>query len=543
MQHFLQVLHIYEWPLAYIFLTKGIKEDEKMEDRTAVSAAKRVAAPVDNTQKGNFSLYRDILERTQGDLYIGVVGPVRTGKSTFITTFMEKLVLPLMTPGPRLSRMQDELPQSASGRTIMTTQPKFIPGEGAATVEMGDHISARIRMVDSVGYLIPGATGTREDESARMVSTPWSAEDLPFEEAARIGTQKVMQEHATVGVVVTCDGTIADLPRSSYITAEEEVVREMKASGKPFVMVLNSAQPESDAAQALQSTLTEKYDVPVALLSAKNMTLEDIQSLLLSVLMEFPLREIHFSLPAWVEALDMDHWLSRHILSGVKALAPSISRLRDKKTVVSAFSASPYLLPPQEEKALPGEGKVAFQLSVQDGLFNQVLSEQCGADISSDAQLLTLMTSLMKAKKEYDRMAGALKAVAQTGYGLVVPSMEEITLDEPQLMRQGSRYGVKLRASAPTLHLIRSDIETEVTPILGTQEQSEEFVSFLSEEYQQDPQKVWNTNFFGKSLQTLVQEGLSGKLSRMPIDTQEKVQQALSKMLNEGDGGMICILL
>ncbi|MBE5776353.1 MAG: stage IV sporulation protein A [Clostridiales bacterium] len=487
-----------------------------------------------------YSIYEDILNRTNGDLYIGVVGPVRTGKSTFITTFMEKLVLPLLPPSPRLDRMQDELPQSASGRSIMTTQPKFIPGEGACDIDLGGHVHARVRMVDSVGYLIPGAL---EKEESRMVSTPWEDAPIPFEKAARIGTRKVMEDHATIGVVVTTDGTISDLPRSDYISAEEEAVRDMKASGKPFLLVLNSASPQSDAALALRRALSEKYDVPVSLLSAKNMTLEDIREMLHSVLMEFPLREMHFDLPAWVEALPGDHWLPAHILTLLREFAPTLSRLRDKERVFSAFSASPYLNPPAENATLPGCGKVEYTLSVQDGLFNQVLSEQCGADISSDAQLLSLMRELIRAKKEYDRMAGALKAVAQTGYGLVVPSMEDVSLNEPELMKQGSRYGVRLRASAPTLHLIRSDVETEITPVLGTQEQSEEFIRFLSEEYRQDPKLLWDTNFFGKSLQTLVQEGLSGKIGRMPMDTQEKVQQALSRMLNEGDGGMICILL
>ena len=488
----------------------------------------------------SFSLYRDILERTQGDLYIGVVGPVRTGKSTFITSFMEKLVLPLMPPSPRLDRLQDELPQSASGRSIMTTQPKFIPGEGAAAISMDQKLEARVRMVDSVGYLIPSAL---EKEDARMVSTPWEAEPIPFEKAARIGTRKVMEEHATIGVVVTCDGSISDIPRSDYIPAEEEAVRDMKQSGKPFLIVLNSAHPSSDDAVLLQHALSEKYSVPVHLLSARDMSLDDIRQLLMDVLMEFPVQEVHFDLPAWVEALPRDHWLNEHIFSLMKELAPQISKLNHKDRVKQVFMQSPYLKTPEETKVLPGEGCVTFQLPVQEGLFNQVLSEQCAQDISDDAQLLTLMRELVQAKKEYDRMAGALKAVAQTGYGMVIPAMEDVTLDEPQLMKQGSRFGVRLRATAPTLHLVRSDIQTEITPVLGTQEQSEEFIEYLNGEFKQDPRKLWNTNFFGKSLQSLVQEELSGKINRMPLDTQEKVQLALSRMLNEGDGGMICILL
>lgn len=493
--------------------------------------------------RGARPLYRDIAERTQGDMYIGVVGPVRTGKSTFIASFMEQMVLPLMSPGPRRDRLTDELPQSGSGKLIMTTQPKFIPGEGAAEVSLDHNLTARVRMVDSVGYLIPGALGTQEGEAARMVSTPWSDRDIPFEEAAALGTRKVIEEHATIGVVVTTDGTIADLPRSNYVPAEEQVIRQLKTLQKPFVVVLNSARPESGEARALRDSLESKYDVPVSLLNVKEMKSEDIQTLLSSLLLEFPLREVRFSLPGWVGALEESHWLPRHALETVAALSESLRRVRDKESIAAAFADSPYLTAPREERVRLGEGAVRYELPVREGLFNQVLSEQCGETITGDAHLLALMKELVAAKREYDRVAGALKAVQQTGYGLVTPAMSEIHLQQPQLMRQGSRYGVRLRASAPTLHLIRSDIETEIAPVLGTQEQSEQFVATLAEEYEKDPQSLWETNFFGKSLKELIQEGLAGKLTRMPVDAQEKVQSALTKMLNEGDGGMICILL
>ena len=460
--------------------------------------------------QGARPFYRDIAERTQGDLYIGVVGPVRTGKSTFITNFIEQMVLPFMAESPRRDRLTDELPQSGSGKTIMTTQPKFVPGEGAAEISLDPHTAVRVRMVDSVGYLIPGALGTQEGEAARMVSTPWVEEDLPFEEAAALGTQKVIADHATVGVVVTTDGTVADLPRSNYVPAEEQVIRQLKALQKPFAVVLNSAHPESGEAKALRASLETKYDVPVTLLNVKEMQAEDAHQLLSRLLLEFPLREVRFAVPSWMGALEESHWLPAHALEIIRNL---------------------------------GEGAVLFDLPVKDGLFNQILSEQCGETITGDAHLLSLMKELVAAKREYDRVAGALKAVQQTGYGLVTPAMREIQLQPPELMRQGSRYGVRLKASAPTLHLIRSDIETEIAPVLGTQEQSEAFVETLNEQYEKDPPSLWETNFFGKSLKELIQEGVSAKLNRLPIETQEKVQSALTKMLNEGEGGMITILL
>ena len=492
---------------------------------------------------GERPLYRDIAERTQGDLYIGVAGPVRTGKSTFISGFMEQMVLPLMADGPKRDRLNDELPQSGSGKTIMTTQPKFIPSEGAAEIHLDQGITARVRMVDSVGYLVPGALGAQEGEKDRMVSTPWSKEDIPFEEAAALGTRKVIADHATVGVVVTTDGTVADLPRSNYVQAEEQVIRQLKELKKPFTVILNSAHPERSEARALKASLESKYGVPITLLNVKEMQSGDIQQVLGNLLLEFPLREVRFSVPGWIGALEETHWLPAHALETIRALGESMKKVRDKEFAAQAFQDSDYLLPPRNETVELGEGAVRFEVPVKEGLFNQILSEQCGETITGDAHLLSLMKELVLAKREYDQVAGALKSVQQTGYGLVTPAMSEIKLQQPELMRQGSRYGVRLRASAPTLHLIRSDIETEIAPVLGTQEQSEAFVQTLTDQYEKDPQSLWDTNFFGKSLKELIQEGVNGKLSRLPVDTQEKVQSALTKMLNEGEGGMITILL
>ena len=489
-----------------------------------------------------FDLYRDIAERTDGDVYIGVVGPVRTGKSTFITRMMEQLVLGAMAPGPRRDRIADELPQSGSGKTIMTTQPAFVPSE-AVTVSLGDQATVRVRMVDSVGYLVDGALGIEEDGAARMVHTPWFDHAIPFEQAAEMGTRKVIAEHATIGLVVTTDGSVADLPREAYAQAEERVVRELKQLGKPFILVLNAREPAAAEAQALRERLSERYGVPAVALNAREMSQEDILGVFEQVLFQFPLREIRLNVPGWLNALDEDHWLVRHVLDGVRAGAQNVARMCDHDDFAAAFAESPYTDGLQTDGIDLGQGRLRYSLPLREGLFNRVLGEECGTEIRGDAHLLKLMKELVAAKTEYDHVAEALRSVRETGYGLVTPTMSELTLQEPEIVKQGSRFGVRLKANAPSLHLIRVDIETEVSPVVGTEKQSEELVRYLLEEFENDPQRIWNTNFFGKSLHELVREGLSNKLMRMPSDAQEKVQETLSKIINEGNGGMICILL
>lgn len=489
-----------------------------------------------------FDLYRDIADRTDGDVYIGVVGPVRTGKSTLISRMMEKLVLSAMAPGPRRDRISDELPQSASGKTIMTTQPKFVPSE-AVNVDLGDQATVRVRMVDSVGYLVEGALGTEEDGASRMVHTPWFDYDIPFDQAAEIGTRKVIADHATIGLVVTTDGSIADLPRENYAPAEERVVQELKQLGKPFIVVLNSRSPRSEETQQLRQRLADRYQVPVMALNAKEMEQEDILAVFEQVLFQFPLREIRISAPGWLDALEEDHWLVKHVMDTVLGGAESLSRMREHTTFAQAFAESPYTDGLQSDGIDLGQGRLRYSLPLKEGLFNRILGEECGTEIRGDAHLLQLMKELVAAKTEYDHVADALKSVRETGYGLVTPAMSELTLQEPEIVQQGSRFGVKLKANAPSLHMIRVDIETEVSPVVGTEKQSEELVRYLLEEFENDPQSIWNTNFFGKSLHELVREGLSNKLMRMPADAQEKVQETLSKIINEGNGGMICILL
>ncbi|MBR3873942.1 MAG: stage IV sporulation protein A [Clostridia bacterium] len=489
-----------------------------------------------------FDLYRDIAERTDGDVYIGVVGPVRSGKSTLIRRMMEKLVLETMAPGPRRDRISDELPQSGSGRTIMTTQPKFVPGEAVA-VALSDQAAVRVRMVDSVGYLVEGALGTEEDGESRMVHTPWYDHDIPFEQAAEMGTRKVITDHATIGLVVTTDGSIADIPREHYAAPEERVVNELKALGKPFVVVLNSRMPNDASAQALKEELGRRYGVPVMALNVMEMGHEEILQVFEQVLFQFPLREIRLNVPEWLNALDEEHWLVKHVLDGVREGAGDALRMSDHVRFAGAFDASPYSDGLQNRGIDLGKGLIRYDLPLKAGLFNRVLGEECGTEIRGDAHLLSLMKELVAAKTEYDHVAEALKSVRETGYGLVTPAMSELTLQEPQIVQQGSRFGVKLKANAPSLHMIRVDIETEVSPVVGTEKQSEELVRYLLEEFENDPQRIWNTDFFGKSLHELVREGLSNKLLRMPADAQEKVQETLSKIINEGNGGMICILL
>lgn len=489
-----------------------------------------------------FNLYRDIAERTNGDVYIGVVGPVRTGKSTFITRFMEQLVLPNLPDTPEKQRIEDELPQSGSGRTIMTTQPRFVPAE-AVTVALSENTPVNVRLVDSVGYLVRGALGISDEDGSRMVSTPWSEAPMPFEEAAETGTRKVMTDHATIGLVITTDGSIADLPRSAYAEAEGRVIGELKALGKPFVVVLNSAAPRNAETLNLRDQLEDQYDVPVMLLNVKEMEAADIQRVLESVLLEFPLREVRLSTPAWLGALETEHWLVQHVLSGVRSAAEEARVMRQSDVMEQAFEGSEYAEAIRQTAVIPGEGRMDFTMTMKEGLFNRVLSEECGTEIRGDAHLLALMKELIHAKTEYDLVADALSSVRTTGYGLVAPAMAELTLEEPQVIRQGAQYGVKLKAHAPALHMIRVDLEAEVTPVVGTQEQSAEFAKQLTEDFATDPQRVWGTTFFGRTLDSMVRESLSGKLMSMPAEAQQKVQETLTRMANEGDGGMICILL
>lgn len=488
-----------------------------------------------------FDLYKDISQRTNGDIYIGVVGPVRSGKSTFIKKFMDLQVLPNIEDENEKMRTLDELPQSASGKTIMTTQPKFVPNE-AVKISLDEHTSLNVRLVDCVGYLIDGILGHTEDDMPRMVRTPWSNEEMPFEKAAEIGTRKVICDHSTIGVVVTSDGSFTGLSRSSYIDAEERVIKELKELGKPFIVILNTNDPYSVETQKLQMALEEKYAIPVLPIDISQMELPDIQSLLERVLFEFPLRELRIKIPRWIQALESDHPLIEEILSAI-TFDGETKKMRDYSEILSAFTPSENVLGIALDKVLLGQGAVTYTLNIKPDLFYNILGQECGQEIKGDYHLITLMRDLISAKKEYDRIAEALEQVRLTGYGVVSPSMDEMTLEEPKIVKQGGHFGVKLKASAPSLHLMQVNISTEVNPIVGSEKQSEELVTYLMSEFENDPQRIWESNMFGKSLHSLVMEGLDTKLNNMPIEARGKIKKTMERIVNDGSGGLICILL
>ncbi|MFO7310618.1 MAG: stage IV sporulation protein A [Bacillota bacterium] len=488
-----------------------------------------------------FDLFGDIAQRTGGSIYIGVVGPVRTGKSTFIKRFMDLLVLPRIKDGYDRQRAQDELPQSGAGRTIMTTQPLFVPDQPVKLEFNGAR--ARVRLVDCVGYTVPGARGYEDEQGPRLVRTPWFERDIPFQEAAEIGTRKVIEEHATIGIVVTTDGTVADLPRQAYVEAEQRVVQELKALGKPFLVLLNSVDPEARSVQELAEELSHQYGVTVVPINCLRMNQQDALDVLHEILFEFPVQEISVRLPLWIEELPADHPLRQQFLEAAWETIAPVERLRDVEQAVAALAGYDFVETVTLKQMELGQGTATVEVGTRRGLFYKVLAEMTGFQVSGDHHLVRLMQDLAVAKREYDKVAAALADVRTTGYGIVTPSLEDIAFDEPEIIRQGGRFGVKLRAGAPSIHMVRADIYTEVTPFVGTEKQGEEFARYLTEEFEKDPGRVWNSDFLGKSLQDLVREGIQSKLHRMPEHAQKKLQETLTKIINEGSGGLICFIL
>lgn len=488
------------------------------------------------------NIYQDIAQRTNGDIYLGIVGPVRTGKSTFIKKFMDTLVIPNIEDASRRDRAVDELPQSAAGRTIMTTEPKFIP-EDAVEVTLEENASFKVRMIDCVGYIVPSAIGYIEDEQPRMVKTPWFEEQIPFNMAAEIGTKKVITDHSTIGVVLTTDGTISDIPREEYREAEERVIQELKDINKPFVVLLNSMNPQAEDTAQLAAKISAKHGVPVMPVNCLELDQTEIKHIMAQILFEFPVKEIKVDMPKWVTSLEQDHWLRKAIYSTIEGSAKNINKIRQVNDVSDLINACEHINESKISAIDLGCGKSRISVSLNQDLFYKVLGEKTGLDIKDEGGMLDCVMELAKQKGEFDKIKMAYDDVTESGYGIVMPTMEELSLEEPEIIKQGGKYGIRLRASAPSIHMMKTNITTEVTPIVGSEQQSEDLVNYLLKEFEENPSEIWKSNIFGKSLHELVNEGLHNKLYRMPEDARNKLKETIERIINEGCNGLICIIL
>ncbi|WP_085833394.1 stage IV sporulation protein A [Clostridium merdae] len=488
------------------------------------------------------NIYQDISERTNGDIYIGVVGPVRTGKSTFIKKFMDTVVIPNMDENSRRDRAIDEMPQSAAGRTIMTTEPKFIP-EQAVTVHIDDSATFRVRMIDCVGYIVPSALGYIENDLPRMIRTPWYDEPIPFNMAAEIGTQKVITEHSTIGLLITTDGSISEIPREEYEEAEERVVSELKEIKKPFIMLLNSTTPNAPQTLALAEDMQKRYKVPVQPVNCLELEENQIREILAKILFEFPVKEIKVEMPHWLSTLDKKHWLRSSIFQIIQQSAMKISRIREVGGLVEDMSKCENVSSAQTLSVDLGTGCARVGVQLKTDLFYRILGEQTGLELHNEGELLSSVLELAKVKMEYDKIRDAYQDVLDTGYGIMMPTIDEMSLEEPEIIKQGGKYGVRLKAAAPSVHLIRTRITTELTPIVGSEQQSEELVMSMMKEFEENPQKIWESNIFGKSLHELVNEGMHNKLYRMPGDARDKMKETIERIINDGCNGLICIIL
>ena len=488
------------------------------------------------------NIYHDISERTNGDIYIGVVGPVRTGKSTFIKRFMDTIVIPNIDGNYRRDRAIDEMPQSAAGRTIMTTEPKFVP-EQAVTVNIEGNASFAVRMIDCVGYIVPSALGYVENDMPRMAMTPWYDEPIPFNMAAEIGTKKVITEHSTIGLVVTTDGSISDIPREEYEEAEERVISELKEINKPFIVLLNSTYPNAEETLSLANSMQKKYEVPVLPVNCLELEEGEIRTILSKILFEFPVKEIKVDMPHWVSSLEKEHWLRASLYTTIQQAAGKITRIREIESVVKEVTTCEYVAFAKTSTVDLGTGHARITVGLQANLFYKVLGEKTGLDIEDEGALLDCMMRFAEMKKKYDKIKDAYDEVQNTGYGIVMPGIEELSLEEPEIIKQGGKYGIRLKAAAPSIHMMKTRITTEVTPIVGSEQQSQELVMYLLKEFQENPGKIWESNIFGKSLHELVNEGLHNKLYRMPVDARDKVRETIERIINEGCNGLICIIL
>ena len=488
------------------------------------------------------NIYNDISQRTGGDIYIGVVGPVRTGKSTFIKRFMDMLVLPNIEEPYLRERACDELPQSSSGRTIMTTEPKFIP-ETAVNVTLENNAKLNVRLIDCVGYIVPSSIGYIENDQPRMVHTPWYDEQIPFNMAAEIGTRKVINEHSTIGLVVTTDGSIGEIPRDEYEEAEERVISELKEINKPFVVLLNCMNPENSESVNLAERLSKKHGVPVMPVNCIELGEDDIKEIIYNILCQFPIKEIGIKFGRWVNNLPVEHWLRSSLMETVKSACCELKLIGDVKNIEARFLENEHINSSVLEEINLGDGCVKIKIETHNKLFYKTLTEMTGLEITDEQELMGSMVELAKARKEYEKVKSALNDVMENGYGIVMPSLDELTLEEPEIMKQGGRYGVRLRASAPSIHMMKANITTEVTPIVGSEKQSEDLILYLLKEFEESPEKIWDSNIFGKSLHELVNEGLHTKLARMPSDARMRIKETLERVINEGCSGLICIIL
>lgn len=495
---------------------------------------------MDNVANKEFDLYKDIQMRTGGEIYIGVIGPVRTGKSTLIKRMMDLLVLPNLPDSPEKERILDELPQSGSGRTITTTEPKFLPKE-AFELNFSEDVQLKVRLIDCVGYMVAGAAGHMEDDQPRLVKTPWSEEKIPFVKAAEIGTRKVMQDHSTIGIVVTCDGSFSDLPRENYIEAENRTVAEMKKLGKPFIVILNSSRPYGETTEKMAKELENRYQVPVLPMNCEQLRKEDVTKIFKKILKEFPITDIEFYMPKWVEMLGADSEIKKDLLEQLKKLMTRISRVQDIIPEKLQME-SPYISRLKIDSLNLSNGKVSILLDIDEKYYYEILSKMTGENIAGEYELMAMIRELAMMKKEYAKVQYAIDAVRQKGYGVVMPIKEEITLEEPAIVKQGSKYGVKIRATAPSIHMIRANIETEISPLVGNENQAADLIKYISQSGSEEG-NIWGTNIFGKSIEELVEDGIKSKVYQIGEESQVKLQETMQKIVNDSNGGMVCIII
>lgn len=487
------------------------------------------------------SIYTDIARRTNGDVYIGVVGPVRCGKSTFIQNFMKNFVMENITNKHDRDRANDELPQASDGNMVMTTKPQFVPNE-AVKVKIGN-TQMSVRLIDSVGFMVDGALGATENDKPRLVKTPWSEQDIPFVQAAVIGTEKVINEHSTIAVAVTTDGSFGDIPRKNFIDAEKRTINQLKSTQKPFVVVLNCQNPQEEKTLKLAQSMSKEYEAKVVPMNVNELKKEDVDNIMTEILKEFPIEVVNIKMPKWLKPLPMDNPTIKEIIDEINDALGDVTRIGEYNNSKVLFENSTAFEPILNNNIEMGTGAVSFDIVPKEGLFYKVLSEQCGADIHDDFELINCLKDLTYAKKKYDKIRLALDSVDENGYGIVIPTMEEMELKEPEIVRQGGRCGVKLKAQAPSLHIMKVNVETEVSPIMSGYEQSEDLAKYLLQEFENNPQGIWQTNMFGKSLESLVNEGINKKLNSMPTNLQNKLRKTVGRIVNEGKGGILCILL